>query len=207
MHPRLAAALTAQLERRSAALAAGARSVGWKIGGGIPEVDELTGGKPTIGHLTSASQHEPGGTHSAAGAGALHADTEVVIEVGRDGVVAGLRVGLELVDLAREPGGLETIVAGNVLHQAFAVGPLRAATGAAEARAVIDGEIRARGRTSADHADTVELVARQLEALGESLRPGDLIFSGSVTQVPVAPGHEVAAEIDGLGRVSLVIAA
>jgi 2-keto-4-pentenoate hydratase len=180
--------------------------VGWKIGGDIPEVDELTGGEPTIGHLTSASQLEPGASHSAAGAGALHADTEVVIEVGRDGKIAGLRVGLELVDLAHQAGDVEAIVAANVLHRAFAVGPPMPAVGAVAARSVVDGEVRARGRTAADHGRTLRTVAAQLEVLGERLRPGDLVFSGSVTQVPVTPGEEVAAEIDGLGRVSVTIA-
>jgi 2-keto-4-pentenoate hydratase len=49
----------------------------------------------------------------------------------------------------------------------------------------------------------VQIVARLLEPMGERLRPGDRIFAGSETQVAVAPGDEVAAEIDGLGRVAV----
>jgi 2-keto-4-pentenoate hydratase len=206
MHPRLAAALRAQLELRTAALDSGARAVGWKIGGGIPEVDELTGDEPTIGYLTSASQLEPGGLYTATGAVTLHADTEVVVELGHGGTIAGLRVGLELVDLARPRGGVEGIVAANVLHRAFAVGPLVPVTGPAEARSVVNGHALRLGRTADDHAATVRTVSSQLGALGERLRPGDLIFSGSVTQVALEPGDEVAAEIEELGRVSLRIA-
>jgi hypothetical protein len=113
MHPRLAAALREQLARRQAALDAGARPVGWKIGGGIPEVDELTGGEPTIGYLTSASRLEPGDEHVATGAAALHADTEVVLEIGPGGTISGLSAGLELVDLGQPPDDLEGIVAAN----------------------------------------------------------------------------------------------
>jgi 2-keto-4-pentenoate hydratase len=45
-----------------------------------------------------------------------------------------------------------------------------------------------------------------LEAAGERLQTGDRIITGSVVQVPVAPGDEVVAEIDGIGRVGLTIA-
>jgi hypothetical protein len=169
-------------------------------------VDELTGDEPTIGYLTSASQLEPGGVYTATGAVALHADTEVVVELGHGGTIAGLRAGLELVDLAPPPGGVEGIVAANVLHRAFALGPLVPVTGPAEARSVVNGHALRLGRTADDHAETVRTVSSQLSALGERLRPGDLIFSGSVTQVALEPGDEVAAEIDGLGRVSLRIA-
>jgi hypothetical protein len=91
VHPRLAAALKTQLERRRAALDQGARRVGWKIGGNIPEVDEVTGGRPAIGHLTSASLLDDGGTYRPSAA-ALHAD--VVIAAGAPGVgspVSGYR--------------------------------------------------------------------------------------------------------------------
>jgi 2-keto-4-pentenoate hydratase len=205
MHPRLVAALHEQLARRQAALDAGARAIGWKIGGGIPEVDELTGGEPTIGYLTTATQLEPGGEYSGTGDGALHADTEVVLELGAGETIAGLRTGLELVDLGRQADDLEEIVADNVLHRAFAVGPTVPVGGATEARSLVNGELRRRGRSAGDYARTVRIVAQQLDVLGERLRVGDLIFAGSVTQVPLEPGDEVAAEIDGLGRVSLRI--
>jgi 2-keto-4-pentenoate hydratase len=184
--PRLVAALRVQLARRRAVLEQGARPLGWKIAGDIPEIDEVTGGEPAIGYLTSASQLEPGGTYSAADTAALHADTEVVIEVGDDGAIAGLRVGLELVDLAR-PGGMEAIVAANVLHRAFAVGPLVTAT------------------STAEHVATVEHVSRLLDAVGEVLGPGDWIFAGSLTQIPLSPGDVATAELDGLGRVQITI--
>jgi len=48
-------------------------------------------------------------------------------------------------------------------------------------------------------------VARLLGAVGERLRAGDLILSGSVTQVGVAAGDKVRAEIDGLGSVALTV--
>jgi hypothetical protein len=42
-----------------------------------------------------------------------------------------------------------------------------------------------------------------LDSVGERPEPGDVVLTGSVTQVPVSAGDHVAAEIDGLGRVAL----
>ena len=53
---------------------------------------------------------------------------------------------------------------------------------------------------------TLGAVARRLAAVGEELLPGDLLFAGSVVQVALAAGDRVVAEIDGLGRVSAVVA-
>jgi 2-keto-4-pentenoate hydratase len=46
-----------------------------------------------------------------------------------------------------------------------------------------------------------------LAAVGERLRAGDRIITGLVVQVPIRPGDEVAAELDGLGAAHLTIAA
>jgi 2-keto-4-pentenoate hydratase len=201
-HERVVAALRAQLERRPAA----AGRVGWKIGGDIAEIEAVTGGRPAIGHLTSASLLADGSVY-AGGGRALHADTEVAVELGDDGHIVAAGVALEIVDVARPPDDLEGIVAGNVFHRAFALSPVIAWPGRldAAARALIDGEVRAEGRAVGDYAGAVRTVAELLGAVGERLRPGDRILTGSITQVPVAPGDAVAAEIDGLGRVALRI--
>ncbi len=215
LHPRVVAALEDQLQRRRAVLERGARHVGWKIGGDIPEVDEITGGMPAIGYLTTASLLPGGGVYRGGAGLGLHADTEVVIQLGRDVVVAadataaiaGLAVGLELVDLGRPPGDLEGIIAGNVFHRAFALGQPTPVTRLldAEARSVVNGQVRETGRAQGDYPETVRTVARLLGAVGERLRAGDLILSGSVTQVGLAAGDEVRAEIDGLGSVALTV--
>jgi len=218
VHPRLVAALEVQLRRRQAVLERGGRHVGWKIGGEIPEVETVTGSGPAIGYLTSASLLPGGGTYRAGSDAALHADTEVVVEIGRDvdvdagsdpaAAIAALAVGLELVDLGRPPGDLKGIVAGNVFHRAFALGPAASVTAPldAEARSIVNGQVRETGRACGDYAETVRTVARLLDAVGERLRRGDRILSGSVTQVGVEAGDEVRAEIDGLGSVAVTVA-
>lgn len=192
MHPRIVSALQAQLDARDPA----ARRVGWKIARGIAEVEELIGREPVIGNLTSATQLDSGDVYH--GEGPLHADCEVAIEVG-----GGLAVGLELVDLRRPPEGM---VAANVTHRAFVLGPSRPSGRLGEAALIVDGEVRARARAEVDVEATLSAVSRWLEAVGEKLLPGDRILAGSIVQIPLAPGDCVAAEIEGLGRVEAVIA-
>src|SRR3954469_1360858 len=150
--PRVLDALRLQLGARRVALAAGARRVGWKIGLGIAEVEALVGPASVIGYLTSASLLDEGGRHRAGDARALHAETELAVEAGPGGAVAGLAVALELVDTARPPDGMEGIVAANVFHRAVAFGPTHRAADAAGARArlLIDGVVRGEGPVVAD---------------------------------------------------------
>jgi 2-keto-4-pentenoate hydratase len=177
--------------------------VGWKIGLGVPEVEELIGAEPIVGHLTTATLLEPGAAYSAAADRELRAETELAIEVADGEAIAGLAVALELVDVGRPPEGMEGIVAANVFHRAVAFGPTRpgADLGAARARLVIGGEVRDEGPVRGNPEQTVRAVARLLEAVGECLDPGDRILAGSSCHVPAGPGDAVAAEIDGLGRV------
>jgi 2-keto-4-pentenoate hydratase len=225
VHPRLVAATRVQLERWRAARAAGAGRVGWKVALGIAEVEELQGAAPALGHLTTATLLVPGGVYRGAAADrALHAETELAIEVGADGGIAGLAVALEIVDTARPPDGLEAIVAGNVFRRAVAFGPTVAGAGnvfhravafgptvagaraeGAHARLLVGGEVREAAPVTADAHATVHAIEGLLAAAGERLEPGERILAGSACHVPVAPGDAVVAEIDGLGAVAATI--
>jgi 2-keto-4-pentenoate hydratase len=206
--PRLVAALREQLAARERLLAAGAERVGWKIATEIPEIDAVTGGAPAIGYLTTAGVLPEAGTYDAAGDRELRAETELVIDIGADGAVAGFAVGLELVDVARPPGDLEGIVAANVLHRAAVLGPPHPAAAAPFGAATLEvgGEPRDTAAVDVDVPATVRAVAALLESVGERLEPGDRILAGSSCHVPVRPGDEVTAEIAGLGRVSARVA-
>ena len=71
----------------------------------------------------------------------------------------------------------------------------------------VDGEVAmtAAGAAVMGHpAASVAWLANQLAAEGETLRAGQLIFSGGVTApVPVVAGGSVTFEFDGLGAIEI----
>ncbi len=214
--PRLVAALTAQLHDWQATVRGGSARVGWKLGIGARE---SVGGEAVIGHLTSATLLAPGSTYLSGRSAKLHADAEVALELGREvppgananavrGAIARFGVALEIVDLAGPPYDAESIVAANVFHRAVAFGAWSIESPAAgvEATLIVDGEVQASARVTDDFADKVTTVARLLAAVGQRLQAGDRIITGSIAQVAIKPGNDVAADLRPLGRVQLSIA-
>lgn len=214
--PRLVSALREQLAMRRRLLEAGATHVGWKLGTGERE---SIGGEIAVGYLTSATGLESGATYEGGPADAeLHADAELAVEVGRGlepgadapsirRAITGYAAALELVDLARVPGEPESIVAGNVYHRAFAFGPWRAELPGEteEARLLVDGVERARGRLEANVFERLVAAARLLGAVGERVSAGDRIITGLVVQVGAERGREIAADLGPLGAARLAV--
>jgi hypothetical protein len=195
---RLTNALREQLRRRPE----GARRVGWKVGAGDRE---RIGGEIAVGHLTSATLLEAGSTYRGGGAD-LHADAEVALELGEQHTIAGYGVALEIVDLAGTDGP-EAVVAGNVFHRAVAFGPTRPTLPpGVDGTLWVNGELRAAAPAPDDFADKVAAVARLLATVGEHLQAGDRIITGSVVQVSLEAGDEVAAVLGEFDRVRLSIA-
>jgi len=209
--PRLVAALRAQLERREAALASGAEAVGWKLGMGDRE---SIGGDIAVGHLTAATVVPSGTAFPTHTDAALHADAELAVELAEDVGEVGVRiaryaVAVELVDLApleREP---ESVVVSNVFHRAVAFGAWSADSPEASAagRLSVRSDVRASARVPTDVLERLLGAARILASVGERLRAGDRVITGSIVQVPVHDGDDVVAAIDGLGvaAVSVVV--
>ena len=212
----LEAALGRQLDAWRVALAGGAQRVGWKLGMG--ERERIADG-PVIGHLTSATRLHSGAELDVSTLAAPHADAEVAVLIGDDvaansgrsaaaAAIAGFGTALEICDLG-QAGGPEEIVAANVFHRAFALGgidhawPGRPPRG----RLIVDRETRSEAIADADYVELVRVVAALLARMGERLRAGDHLITGSVVQVPIAPNSDVTAEIDGFGRVSMTVRA
>jgi 2-keto-4-pentenoate hydratase len=129
--PRLASALAVQLEGWQRTMRGGATRR-WKLGLGE---GERIGRGPVVGHLTSATELQPGSSFRARSAVALKADAEIGLELEADvhpdtdrdaalEAIAGYGAALELVDLGAPGAGPEEVVAANVYHRAFAFAPL-----------------------------------------------------------------------------------
>ena len=208
----LDAALARQLGQRETVLAGGAAHVGWKLGMGE---SERRGGDPVIGYLTTATEHLPGGTCEVGGLVSPHADVEVAIELACDispdadvadaaSAIGGWGTALELCDLGNARADAEDVVATNVFHRAFAIGPLqRSAPDGPVGRVLADGIELDAAAAEADYGALLVRVARLLDAFGLALRSGDRLITGSIVQVPVRAGQHVTAELDGLESVAL----
>jgi 2-keto-4-pentenoate hydratase len=213
--PRLVSALTEQLARRQVTLAGGARHVGWKLGMGDAE---RIGQGPVVGHLTSATQLEPDAAFVTSDDAWLHADVELTAVIGRDigaggdvaAAIGGWAVALELVDLGQGGDDPEAIVAANVFHRAFALGPTlpsadlppEGLTGSLS----VNGKILASAAV-ADVEGRLAAAARILSAVGESLRAGDRVITGSIVQEPVRLGDALVADLGPLRSVALRVRA
>ena len=105
---------------------------------------------------------------------------------------------------------LGDVVSDNASAGAFYLGPIARRPDELELHLLgcavrVDGEVvmTAAGAAVMGHpAASVAWLANQLAAEGESLKAGQLIFSGGVTApVPVVPGGSVTFEFDGLGAI------
>jgi 2-keto-4-pentenoate hydratase len=103
--------------------------------------------------------------------------------------------------------GFEGVVADNAYHRAFALGPPRPVVPGTRLSSTlrVNGEVRASGTTSEDFAAKLVAIARRLEAVGEGLRAGDRIITGSLAHVPVRAGDAVEVGIEPLGSLALEI--
>jgi len=171
------------------------------------------GAQPVVGYLTSATRLSSGAGYRAREVGALRAEVELALRIGRavgpgDALsrareaVDAVAVALELVDVRPPRGEVEPILEANVFHRAFAIGPPCAVTSAVQRRAwlAVNGEVRGVSPVGEDYAETVRAAAAVLAAVGEALEPRDWLIAGSLVHVPVGPGDRISVEIEGLGR-------
>jgi 2-keto-4-pentenoate hydratase len=198
---RLVRATLLQHRRRQRSLAEGATHVGWKVGAGSRE--QLGG--MSVGYLTSETQLRLGGIFSPGSREQIYADAEVAVLIGPDGQAAGYACALELWEPTDEDNP-EVVVAGNLFHRAFALGPVGGGT-PKTGRLVIDGQVRVEGPVPDDLEGRIDRVREVLRAVGEDLTAADLVITGSVVQHRVLPGEQVRAEVDDLGSVTLSIGA
>jgi 2-keto-4-pentenoate hydratase len=218
--PRVRAGMQAQLELRSARLAAGERPLGWKLGFGSPQaLAKLQIAAPLIGFLTDRSVIDSATPVPVAGWTKPLLEPEVAVRVGRadGGEVALAAVGpaIELADLDSEPNDVEAILAGNVFHRAVALGASRTldtapieglrgevTRGGADAERIHD--VRS---ATGDPVNLVRHVAGLLAAFGLRLEPGEIVICGSIVPpLEVEPGAHVDFRLEPVGDLALDIA-
>jgi len=135
----------------------------------------------------------------------------LLLRIGEDGAVAGVRPYLALLDLAAMPAGMDPLqrIAGNLGLRLGVQGPEGAVpdADALAARAVLqaDGSVLAAGfGFAAPPAELLAGLARELIAEGRPLRPGETVaLLGPPVPLPPRPGETWRLEVEGLGAVSV----
>ncbi len=193
--------MTAQLKLRQDRLDAGEKPLGWKVGFGAPGAMERLGiDAPLIGFLTDGALLRSDVTLSFAGWTKPAAEPEIAVYMGKDvmeasdrettrAAIASVGPAIELADVNFPPGDVEAILARNIYNRHVVLGR----PDASRAGGVLDGlvgHLYRNGREAAattdpqaltgDLVDIVRHVANLLAALGERLRAGEVIITGSI---------------------------
>jgi len=193
--PRVIAGMTTQARTRAEQLRAGARSIGWKAGLGAAAAMEKVGtSAPVAGFVTSVTLVASGGQVTLGGWGAPTFEPELAVRVDRDlagdasaeaarAAIGAVAPAIELVDLSA-PDDLEAVLAGNIFHRAYAVGPWTPVPiDEARLRVTIDDDVHADdvdpSAVLGDLVEVVRAIAAQAALASDGLRAGELVITGS----------------------------
>jgi 2-keto-4-pentenoate hydratase len=197
--PRLVRGYEAQFAKRRAAIADGARAIGWKVGFGAPVVmEQLKLAAPLVGFLIDPRLVRSGAPVSLAGWTKPAAEPELAVHIGRDfprsanenmarDAIAGVSPAIELADVDAAPENFEQTLAGNIFHRHVVLGNTRRSGASLEGlTAHVLRNKREVAVTSKLEDNTgsivgiVQHVAKVLAHFGETLRAGDIIIAGSI---------------------------
>jgi 2-keto-4-pentenoate hydratase len=218
--PRVIEGTRRQLAERDRLLTTeGASRLGWKLGLGAPparEKWEIKG--PAAGFITDATLLDSGATQSLEGWTKPVLEAEVAVRVTRD--ADGARVGalglaIELADLGSGPGDLADVLAGDIFHRRTVLGALEVdpATPVGVVTVQRDGDSVdvAEDPTALVGGTAAEMTAyldRYLAGIGEELRDGDVIITGStVPLVDCSEGGHFVVNSPGFAAVEITLSA
>jgi 2-keto-4-pentenoate hydratase len=215
--PRVVEGTRRQLAERDRMLTGGARRLGWKLGLGAPPAREkwkIEG--PAAGFITDATLLDSGATQSLDGWTKPVLEAEVAVRVavnGRGARVGALGLAIELADIGSGADDLADIVAGDIFHRRTLLGTLDADPSTPVGAVVVerDGERidTAEDPTALVGGTAAEMTAyldRYLAGVGEELRDGDVIITGStVPLVDCSAGGRFKVSSAGLGTVEVAL--
>lgn len=224
--PRITRGMQTQLARLRERLAAGEKSIGWKLAFSTPAWRQKLGLQaPLTGFLTDKAVVASGTLISLADWTKAVVEPEIAAHMGsdlpsgadRDAVrraIKGIGPAIELADSVRPSEDVEQILAGNIAQRGVVLGPCDTT----RAGGRLDG-VRARvsrnGKKIVDTTDPEALpgeliglvgcVADRLAECGEVLRSGQVIITGTIVPplIVVEAGEEIVFDLDPIGTVSI----
>ena len=223
--PRILRGMRSQLKQRRDRLTAGELPLGWKVGFGAPGALERLGiDAPLIGFLTDRTLLRSGVTLSVAGWTKPVAEPEIAVYLGEDllaapdrettrAAIASVGPAIELADVSFPPEEVEAILAGNIYNRHVVLGR----ADSSRARCLpegLTGRVYRDGREVAastdpqawtgDLIDIVRHVADLIAALGERLRAGEVIITGSIVPpLSIESNAEIRFTLDPIDTISI----
>lgn len=223
--PRIVAGMRRQLQLRRRRLEEGAASLGWKLGFGTVAARERLGtDAPLVGFLVDRARLRSGASVSIEGWTRPVIEPEVAVYLGHDvtapadreavrKAISAIGPAIELADLSFAPDDVEAILAADIYQRHVVLGRSddTRAGGRLEG---LSAEVRRDGSLLATvddlEAPTGELlgnvlhVASLLASLGETLRAGEVVITGSlVPPIEVDRPTEVRYALRPVDTISL----
>jgi 2-keto-4-pentenoate hydratase len=212
----------ALIDRR---VAAGERHIGWKVGLTAKAIQEQFGFHEPVfgcilqsfptGHALPADLIKPGFETKLCMRFAKPLQGEVTPQHVLD-VLEGIQPSFEIIetrgDLTRH---IALALADNAQQHSVILGPPMRPGASMRldqviARVLLNGKEIVVGTGDAvlgNPLNSVVWLARKLTEFGRSIRPGDIVMTGSfVRQFPLAPGDHAAADFSGIGHVDVHVA-
>ncbi|MEJ2665879.1 MAG: hypothetical protein P8Z81_02070 [Deinococcales bacterium] len=227
--PRIVAGMERQLELRRRRLAAGAASLGWKLGfGTAAAMERLRIDAPLVGFLVDRAVVEPGSAVSVAGWTRPVIEPEVAVTMGMDvpvaadresvrQAIAAIGPAIELADLSFPPDDVEEILAADVFQRHVVLGRFDETRAGGSLDGLVgrvdrDGSLLATSddlqAATGDLVDNVMHVANLLASLGETLRAGEVIITGSIVPpIDIDRSTEIRYALDPIDTITLKLAA
>lgn len=227
-NPLIKKGLTAQLARRRERIAAGEKPLGWKVGLGAPAaMAELGLAAPLTGYLMQRALLLSGSIVSFDGWTKPVAEPELCVRMmadlgggaSSDAAAAAIKEILPAIELADfDPAptldNLDTVLAGDIYQRhVILCGNTRPGAGLTGLTSRVERRGAEAARTSdlemlsGKLTEIVAHVANVLDAMGERLRAGEVIITGSITPpIPIEPDETTLSHaIDPIGVVSVNI--
>jgi len=217
-----------QLELRGERLAAGEVALGWKLGFGTPAAKERLGtDAPLVGFLMRRAAVGTGSTVSIAGWTSPVVEPEIAVYMGRDlpgaagrdtamGAIAAVGPAIELADLTFPPGDVEAILAADVYQRHVILGRRDEGRAGGDLGGLV-GRVERDGAplvdtddpqaATGDLIDNVMHVANLLASLGETLRAGEVVITGSIVPpIGADASTEIRYTLDPIDTISVKLA-
>ena len=227
--PRIKSGMHQQLRWRRELLAAGKKSLGWKLAfGGPAALERLQTSAPLVGFLLADAIVASGLTVSLAGWKKPAAEPELAVYLAKDlpsgagrktamDAIAGLGAAIELADVDYPSDDVEGTLARNIYQRHVILGscnPAHAGGNLSGLNARVFRNASEMANTSGLEALTGELIANVghvadlLAVFGETLHAGQIIIAGSITPpIWVEPGETVGFHLEPLEPIFINFAA